>query len=53
MRYFAQEDAVFMRRMGIDTALSTDAGFHVIQFGSSYLFIKEKCKCLLAIWTTC
>jgi hypothetical protein len=42
MRYFAQEDAVFMRCMGIGTALSADAGFHVIQFGSSYqLLIKE------------
>jgi hypothetical protein len=29
MRYFAQEDAVFIRCMGIDTALSTDVGFHV------------------------
>jgi hypothetical protein len=38
--------------LGINTNFSIDVYYHVLQFGTSYLFKKEMHKCLSAIWVT-
>jgi hypothetical protein len=39
--------------LGIATTFSTDARFHALQFGNSFLFKEETRKCLMAIWAAC